>query len=341
MEKQLDDIRRQRAQQYQKAKDTETPKILRESSSDTVEATTSLKRSLSGDAIVNGAKRGKITKENAIIDLTAEHPPAANGASGLVVEMILELLPHVSHSQAKKALEAASGDPDSAVQLLLGASPQKERPPSRDEKPAQRDEKLSLAKANAPLIRGSSHPGHTDISRKALGAAPPCDVIFRLNALPYCPPEANIGAVSLYQLIEGEGLESAVITTYMVEPVWLFDSFPVLQTVPLTLVHGEHDEEALKKQPRPSTCVLYKPPFPRGMPYSGCVHGKGFVLFYADRVRLVVSTSNLLPEDYLRKTQALWYQDFPHKRPPAVGSKPLAASDFEQTLCDYFSQMQP
>lgn len=36
------------------------------------------------------------------------------------------------------------------------------------------------------------------------------------------------------------GLQSAILTTYEYELEWLLDAFPILQTIPVLLVHGEH-----------------------------------------------------------------------------------------------------
>ena len=44
------------------------------------------------------------------------------------------------------------------------------------------------------------------------------------------------------------------------------------------------------------------------MPISyGCNHGKLFVIIYSNRIRVAVSTANLLKVDYERKSQVIKY----------------------------------
>jgi tyrosyl-DNA phosphodiesterase-1 len=119
-----------------------------------------------------------------------------------------------------------------------------------------------------------------------------------------------------------------------VDVTWIYETFPALAKVPVTIVHGE--DQIAKMEGQPASWALHLPKFPRGMPYSGSIHGKIFLLGYSTRLRVVISTANLLMEDYDRKTQALWYQDFPLKDPSASQS----ANDFEETLCDFLTTMQ-
>ena len=92
-------------------------------------------------------------------------------------------------------------------------------------------------------------------------------------------------------------------------------------------------------------------------------HGKIFVLFYRDRVRVVVSTANVIEVDFRRKTQVrqsavlnrsdltvtqgVWMQDFPRKSSSSSSCSSSASStarrsarvDFEVTLEDYLIRL--
>jgi tyrosyl-DNA phosphodiesterase-1 len=100
---------------------------------------------------------------------------------------------------------------------------------------------------------------------------------------------------------------------------WLFDTFPILQNVPIFLVHGEHETPVIRKvcdvklvcvshlpQEMPPFALphfrLHRPQLP--LQY-GCCHGKIFLLYYATHLRFILSTANLLQIDYERKTQVL------------------------------------
>lgn len=137
------------------------------------------------------------------------------------------------------------------------------------------------------------------------------------------------GTVSLSSLVEG-ALEKAVLTTFMVDLEWLLDTLPVLASVPVLLVHGMQTAVAA-----PPNFTLLSPRMPRQF---GVCHGKCFVLFYPSRLRLIVSTANLLDCDYERKTQGLWYEDFALKS-AKHGDPASSVCDFEETLVDYLKRV--
>ena len=84
----------------------------------------------------------------------------------------------------------------------------------------------------------------------------------------------------------------------MVDLDWLLDRFPVLLVVPTSIYHGQSD--ARYSGVRPSQLTIKQVTMP--ITY-GINHGKLFVLFYHDHVRVAISTSNLLRVDYERKSQ--------------------------------------
>lgn len=67
----------------------------------------------------------------------------------------------------------------------------------------------------------------------------------------------------------------------------------------------------------------------------GVHHGKMMLLFYPKFLRVIISTANLLHMDYHRKTQGIWYQDFPPKK-----GNTKQTCDFEVTLVDYLQKLQ-
>jgi tyrosyl-DNA phosphodiesterase-1 len=69
----------------------------------------------------------------------------------------------------------------------------------------------------------------------------------------------------------------------------------------------------------------------------GCNHGKLFAIFRKESIRIVISTANLLAKDYERKTQGIWYQDFPLKKSSLQQTE--SANDFEDVLLDYIGNL--
>jgi hypothetical protein len=59
-----------------------------------------------------------------------------------------------------------------------------------------------------------------------------------------------------------------------------------------------------------------------------------FILFYSTGVRICICTANLVPGDWLFKSQGFWVRDFPRKE--SAATKP---SKFETDLLDFLNQV--
>jgi hypothetical protein len=59
------------------------------------------------------------------------------------------------------------------------------------------------------------------------------------------------------------------------------------------------------------------------------------ILFYENGVRICIGTANLIPGDWLFKTQGFWVRDFPLKQ----NQKNATASTFEKDLLTYLSKV--
>jgi hypothetical protein len=71
----------------------------------------------------------------------------------------------------------------------------------------------------------------------------------------------------------------------------------------------------------------------------GSHHSKFFLLCYPSRMRFIVTTGNLVPRDFERKTQAIWWQDFPLRRDGR--DPPASSTDFGRQLAAYLRALQP
>lgn len=72
------------------------------------------------------------------------------------------------------------------------------------------------------------------------------------------------------------------------------------------------------------------------LPPFGSHHSKFFILQYPRRLRFILTSGNLVPRDFLRKTQSIWWQDFPLKQSGRVQS-----SDFGTQLAAYLAALKP
>ncbi|RLN97701.1 hypothetical protein BBJ28_00012097, partial [Nothophytophthora sp. Chile5] len=153
-------------------------------------------------------------------------------------------------------------------------------------------------------------------------------------------------AKSLRDLLEGE-FTRCLLTNYMYDLPWLFGECPRLNDVPVLLVHGERDRQAMAKECRAYTNVTpVAPPLP--IPY-GTHHTKMLVALHPDKVRVAIFTANFLSGDWNCKTQGVWYQDFDLKvvadsddeeeTPVAAAASSAAVHDFEADLVLYLSSL--
>ncbi|QDZ25463.1 tyrosyl-DNA phosphodiesterase [Chloropicon primus] len=142
-----------------------------------------------------------------------------------------------------------------------------------------------------------------------------------------CRPKAfeimHVGGVHpkgkrLQDLCRGE-VKAALVSNYLLDADFLIENFPdVVRAPELIVAYDERNaqskciKERLVKergwmdQDR-SRLVLHAPPLP--IPY-GTHHSKFFILFFRDKMRLIITTANLIEKDCCYKTQGIWFQDF-------------------------------
>ncbi|KAJ0408287.1 hypothetical protein ATCC90586_008237 [Pythium insidiosum] len=142
-------------------------------------------------------------------------------------------------------------------------------------------------------------PAHVDDALPQLG--------FQLTRLKDAPAAHNTYAVGLADLLGGD-FRRVLLTNYMYDLAWLFSECPRLADVPVVLVHGERDREAMQRECRGFTNVTAVAP---RLPIAyGTHHTKMMVVLYATKVRVAIFTANFIPIDWNNKTQGVWFQDF-------------------------------
>ena len=84
---------------------------------------------------------------------------------------------------------------------------------------------------------------------------------------------------------------------------------------------------------KPASWILHKPPLPISF---GTHHSKAMLLVYAQGIRVVVHTANLIHVDWNNKSQGLWTQDFPWKDANDINTN----ISFENDLVDYLRALK-
>lgn len=110
------------------------------------------------------------------------------------------------------------------------------------------------------------------------------------------------------------------LINYMVDPDWLFTACPLLQSVPVLLLHGHRGMEIGPRSNVISSIV------DMGEERYGTHHSKMMIVFYNSGVRIAIGTANLIEVDWTIKTQGFYVQDFPLKNTTQTASSSSSSS---------------
>ncbi|KAI0278964.1 tyrosyl-DNA phosphodiesterase-domain-containing protein [Russula aff. rugulosa BPL654] len=123
-------------------------------------------------------------------------------------------------------------------------------------------------------------------------------------------------------------IELAIISTYALQLSWIYTFFnPSTPVVLVTQPAPSENGNPTIKEVLPNWIRVT--PFLRGG--RGVMHMKFFLLFYrTGRLRVVVSTANLMDHDWRDIENTVWVQDVP-RRPSAIPHQPKS-DDFPSTL---------
>ncbi|KAK7007425.1 tyrosyl-DNA phosphodiesterase-domain-containing protein [Favolaschia claudopus] len=112
-------------------------------------------------------------------------------------------------------------------------------------------------------------------------------------------------AIRFEEVVGKSGLKLAILSSFGFDPIWLAPHFA--SDVPVIMVGGSEDSG-------PSTTPIANTNFIRTAPRlskGGCMHMKYMLLFYSDgRLRVVVSTANLIAQDWKHLENMVFIQDF-------------------------------
>ena len=151
---------------------------------------------------------------------------------------------------------------------------------------------------------------------------------------------------SLQELVFGGGntndpttsIQWMVISNYLIDFNYLQHQLPEILTIPkAVIVHSQHVPSP-RKWPNSIDIIQRNPgadakstmnPLQYKFDY-GTHHTKLFLVGYKHKIRVVVSTANLRPDD-CQKAQAMYVEEFP------LASNDNETSDFEETLIHYIS----
>ncbi len=121
---------------------------------------------------------------------------------------------------------------------------------------------------------------------------------------------------------------SIVLMNYMMDIEWMIGQVPALLAKPVLCLHGS----TVHKEIGASHWTIAKVDL--GTERFGTHHSKMMLLFFAQGIRVVVSTGNFIPEDFHFLTQGNFVQDFPLKTSASAN-----VCDFESSLIEYLQHL--
>jgi hypothetical protein len=189
---------------------------------------------------------------------------------------------------------------------------------------------------------------------------------FCLNQLEFMEPNSgkNAGTVSLKDLlIPVDDLLGIFCATFTADILWFLSSCKVPKSLPVTIAcHNSERCWSRCNDQRwsrpyadwPNLTVVY-PPFPDTIAFAkgkrqgvGCHHPKILLLHRRDIMRVIITSANLGPNQWLHVTNTVWWQDFPRRStqdylslfsPAIPGSKNIVNGDFAAQLAGFLATL--
>ncbi|KAL9156493.1 hypothetical protein ABFS82_09G080600 [Erythranthe guttata] len=209
--------------------------------------------------------------------------------------------------------------------------------------------------------RRDSFPCREFLDDKNCGGCVPPGKKFYLNRLPFRGQDTDEtnDVVSLPELFHPiENLKRVFIATFTSDILWFLTYCKIPPQLPVTIAcHSAERCWSLDPDKRtsvpfsdfPNLTVVY-PPFPEAIAFNNdrknsgiaCHHPKLFVLQREDRLRIVVTSANLVEKQWHSVTNTVWWQDFPRINIPNCSSLFTQLSFGEINIdskCDFAAQL--
>lgn len=145
---------------------------------------------------------------------------------------------------------------------------------------------------------------------------------YHLSALPW-----EDDGIRLTDVVEGPVVH-AIITSFVINLEWLYEVCPLLQTIKVDIVTDSRVVPMIMDSVRGDTSV-----HAAVTPAFGTHHTKMMILFYREKVRIMITSANFTDTDWALKTQGVFVKDFP------LGSERVGDDPFRDYLCEYMSHL--
>ncbi|KAF8064419.1 tyrosyl-DNA phosphodiesterase-domain-containing protein [Lyophyllum atratum] len=228
--------------------------------------------------------------------------------------------------------------PETVVEESFGGDDEEDDDTELREPPAKRQHISSSSgvranvRGNHPIPSSSQRSGAS--SRNGFASVPSGEDMFwngelRQTATQFGEPRKD--GKPTFRLTEILGNKSeisfAIMSSYSLDFSWIYQFFD--PSVPVIMV-AQPDESGRASLKNVLPNWIRTTPFLRGG--RGCMHMKFMLLFYkTGRLRIVVSTANLVSYDWREIENTVWLQDLPLRSKP-IPHDPRAPQDFPTVL---------
>lgn len=154
-------------------------------------------------------------------------------------------------------------------------------------------EELSSVESHFSSETSSSSSQLKNSNSTFIESPTPAPFLYCTNSIPSLKELNSPNSVSFGSLFSPK-IKKIFLTTYKLEVKWLLKQHGIFTRVPVVIVHGQQNVT----EKLPLSITLYKPSLPVSY---GVHHGKLGILYFQDKIRIIISTANLLQKDYERK----------------------------------------
>ncbi|RIA86535.1 tyrosyl-DNA phosphodiesterase I [Glomus cerebriforme] len=156
-----------------------------------------------------------------------------------------------------------------------------------------------------------------------------------VTKLTYVPGYGEENYVKIDDLIEKSALKQAFLSTMIVDFAWLFAKLPNNRQIVLAKDWdiNNNESQGLTGIPNTNYLIVHAPKSESGF---GCFHAKLMLLFFDNWMRVVVSSGNLIPQDWELCENVVFIQDFPSRD---KSEEYNGLPEFAQTINDMLVNM--
>ncbi|XP_050226105.1 uncharacterized protein LOC126675501 isoform X2 [Mercurialis annua] len=208
-------------------------------------------------------------------------------------------------------------------------------------------------------VKNAFFPGD-DQMKPQEGCCQPPGKKFYLNRLLFMEHDSlsHRNTVSLPELLHPtESIAQIFIATFTSDILWFLSHCGIPFHLPVTIAcHNTErcwsprtdDRISMPYSNYPNLVVVF-PPFPEAIAFGNdhrrqgiaCHHPKLFVLQREDSIRVIITSANLVPNQWNNVTNTVWWQDFPRRSTPDISSLFISVSDgiSQDSRSDFATQL--